>query len=48
MNDKNLNIDDANLTVDLSDATQAVKDSRFQDAINLLKVIINRTYVKIN
>ena len=48
MSDKNLNIDDANLAVDLSDATQAVKDSRFQDAINLLKVILKDQPTNIN
>ena len=40
MSENKLNIDEANLSVDLSDATQAVKDSRFQDAIKGLKVIL--------
>ena len=35
-----LNVDDANLSVDLSDATQAVKDNRFQEAISLLNIIL--------
>ena len=34
------NIDEATLSVDLNDATQAVKDSRFKDALNLLKTIL--------
>ena len=40
MSENKLNADEANLTVDLSDATQAVKENRFQDAINLLKIIL--------
>ena len=40
MSENKLNIDEANLSVDLSDATQAVKENRFQDAINLLKIIL--------
>ena len=32
--DKNkVDIDDTNISLDLSDATQAVKENRFQDAI---------------
>ena len=34
------NIDEATLSVDLNDATQAVKDSRFKDALNLLQTIL--------
>ena len=40
MNEDKLNVDDANLSVDLSDATQAVKDNRFQEAISLLNIIL--------
>ena len=40
MSENKLNSDEANLSVDLSDATQAVKENRFQDAINLLKIIL--------
>jgi len=40
MSENQLNADEANLSVDLSDATQAVKENRFQDAINLLKIIL--------
>ena len=39
--DKNkVDIDDTNISLDLSDATQAVKENRFQDAIFLLKRIL--------
>jgi len=39
--DKNkVDIDDTNISLDLSDATQAVKENRFQDAILLLKRIL--------
>ena len=40
MNEKKFNADDASLSVDLSEATQAVKESRFQDALNLLEIIL--------
>ncbi len=40
MNDNQFNIDETTLSVDLSNATQAVKESRFQDAFNLLKVLL--------
>jgi len=40
MKEDNFNIDEKTLSVDLSDATQAVKDNRFEDAISLLKVIL--------
>ena len=40
MSENKLNVNEANLSVDLSDATQAVKENRFQDAINLLKIIL--------
>ena len=39
--DKNkVDIDDTNISLDLSDATQAVKENRFQDAILLLERIL--------
>ena len=34
-----VDIDGTNISLDLSDATQAVKENRFQDAILLLKRI---------
>ena len=40
MNDNQLNMDETTLSVDLSNATQAVKESRFEDAFNLLKVLL--------
>ena len=40
MKEDNFNIDEKTLSVDLSDATQAVKDNRFEDAISLLRVIL--------
>ena len=40
MNDNQFNIDETTLSVDLSNATQAVKESRFEDAFNLLKVLL--------
>ena len=39
--DKNkVDINDTNISLDLSDATLAVKENRFQDAILLLKRIL--------
>ena len=35
-----VDVDDANLSVDLSDATQAVKENRFEEALKLLNVIL--------
>ncbi len=40
MNEKKFNADDASLSVDLSEATQAVKEGRFQEALNLLEIIL--------
>jgi len=39
MKEDQLNIDETTLSIDLSDATEAVKESRFEDALNLLKII---------
>ena len=39
--DKNkVDIDDANFSLDLSDATQAVKENRFEEALKLLNLIL--------
>ena len=38
MKEDQLNIDETSLSVDLIDATQAVKESRFEDALNLLTI----------
>ena len=40
MKEDKLDIDETTLSVDLSDATDAVKESRFEDALNLLKIIL--------
>ena len=40
MKEEQLNIDETTLSIDLSEATQAVKESRFEDALNLLKVLL--------
>ena len=40
MNDDKFDLDETTLSVDLSNATQAVKESRFEDAFNLLKVLL--------
>ena len=40
MNDDQFDLDETTLSVDLSNATQAVKESRFEDAFNLLKVLL--------
>ncbi len=41
MKEDQLNIDETTLSVDLIEATQAVKESRFDDALNLLSIILN-------
>ena len=40
MNTSKFNADDATLSVDLSEARQAVKESRFKDALSLLEIIL--------
>ena len=40
MKEEQFSLDETRLSVDLSDATQAVKESRFEDALNLLKVLL--------
>ena len=40
MNNKQFNSDDASLSVDLSEARQAVKENRFQDALVLFEIIL--------
>ena len=40
MKEDQLNIDETALSIDLSDATQAVKESRFEDALNLLSIVL--------
>ena len=40
MKENNLNSNDASLSVDLSEATQAVKENRFEDALNLFEIIL--------
>ena len=40
MKEEQSSLDETTLSVDLSDATQAVKESRFKDALNLLKVLL--------
>ena len=40
MKEDKLNVDETTLEVDLSDATEAVKESRFEDAHNLLKITL--------
>jgi len=40
MKEDKLNIDETALSVDLSEATEAVKGSRFEDALNLLKITL--------
>ena len=39
MSNTNFDADDATLSVDLSEARQAVKESRFKDALDLLEII---------
>jgi tetratricopeptide (TPR) repeat protein len=40
MKEEQINLDETTLSIDLSDATQAVKESRFEDALSLLKVLL--------
>ena len=40
MNTKEFNSDDASLSVDLSEARQAVKENRFKDALGLFEIIL--------
>ena len=40
MNTNKFNADEATLSVDLSEARQAVKESRFKDALSLLEIIL--------
>ena len=40
MKENELNIDETTLSIDLSDATEAVKESRFKHALNLLENIL--------
>ena len=40
MKEDQLDIDETTLSVDLIDATEAVKDSRFEDALKLLRIIL--------
>jgi hypothetical protein len=40
MKEEQINLDETTLSIDLSDSTQAVKESRFEDALSLLKVLL--------
>ena len=40
MNTKEFNSDEASLSVDLSEARQAVKENRFTDALGLFEIIL--------
>ena len=40
MKEDKFNADEATLSVDLSEATQAVKDNRFEDALMLFEIIL--------
>ena len=40
MDTKEFNSDDASLSVDLSEARQAVKENRFKDALGLFEIIL--------
>jgi hypothetical protein len=40
MKENELNIDETTLSIDLSDATEAVKESKFKHALNLLENIL--------
>ena len=40
MSNNNFNANNASLSVDLSEARQAVKESRFQDALDLFEIIL--------
>ena len=41
MKEDKSNINDPTLSVDLSEATQAVKENRFEDALALFEIILN-------
>ena len=40
MTEDKLNIDETTLSVDLSEATEAVKEARFEDALSLLSIVL--------
>ena len=40
MDEPKFRTDDTSFAIDLNDATQAVKESRFQDAYNLLTLVL--------
>ena len=40
MSEDKLNLDETSLSIDLSDATQAVKENRFEYALKLLRIIL--------
>ena len=40
MKNNEFNVNDASLSVDLSEARQAVKENRFQDALGLFEIIL--------
>ena len=42
MNTKEFNSGEASLSVDLSEARQAVKENRFKDALGLFKIILKK------
>ena len=48
MKEGQFDIDETTLSVDLSDATQAVKENRFEDAIKLLNVILKENPTNID
>ena len=41
MSDSNYNSNDSSLVVDLQEATQAVKENRFADALHLLEISLS-------
>jgi tetratricopeptide (TPR) repeat protein len=41
MNDKKFNINESSLAVDINEATQAIKQNRFNDALRLLKISLD-------
>ena len=41
MKEDKFNTNDPTLSVDLSEATQAVKENRFEDGLALFKIILN-------
>ena len=43
MKEDKSNINDPTLSVDLSEATQAVKENRFEDALILFEIILSPT-----